>query len=166
VFQFHIGAIRSIGIGQKGEIVHMFQFHIGAIRSVSTILFLLMRSYSFNSILVQLEGQRRRPPRKSPHGQRFNSILVQLEVANYPVLGNGYYLEFQFHIGAIRSELGCELIAGMPSFNSILVQLEGRCFAKSMPAIMRFNSILVQLEVMCKKRRFKSADVSIPYWCN
>ncbi len=56
---------------------------------------------SFNSILVQLEGLCRVDdgvPRRS-----FNSILVQLEAYDY-ALSITEPDQFQFHIGAIRSQ--------------------------------------------------------------
>ena len=75
-FQFHKGAIRTIGYGRETEGLP-FQFHKGAIRTLARRLFDNCESY-FNSIKVRLEHA---------HGER----------------GDGSNLSFQFHKGAIRT---------------------------------------------------------------
>jgi len=119
---------------------------------------------SFNSILVQLEVETGRIEHQRQIG--FNSILVQLEVpASFRVQAQSES-QFQFHIGAIRSEMVRSYKPIGISFNSILVQLEGTPHLSPRCGNMRFNSILVQLEA--KKLHHSSilCRVSIPYWCN
>ena len=206
-----------------------FQFHIGAIRRNNDRTNYINVRFSFNSILVQLEGSNHRQDR--PGRSCFNSILVQLEAGMtlssilrstcfnsilvqleapdglgfiYPsysfnsilvqleaVSRTSWYTgikEFQFHIGAIRSQLvvlsrpcticfnsilvqleevsfQCFRLFGL-CFNSILVQLEVSTLGGSALNLFSFNSILVQLEAKGKPKDCCMIVVSIPYWCN
>ena len=75
-------------------------------------------------------------------------------------------VEFQFHIGAIRSSASFSGSIITASFNSILVQLEGRVSWIRAKRGSCFNSILVQLEACRGSLRPMLRLVSIPYWCN
>ena len=68
----------------------------------------------------------------------FNSKLVRLEVVILKVLG-GFYLEFQFQIGAIRGVADLQAIKDLQSFNSKLVRLEAMSAAKSRQFAARFQ---------------------------
>ena len=119
-----------------------FQFHIGAIRSGAGASETLDNSY-FNSILVQLEAVVKKVWKKN--SINFNSILVQLEVARN-IQRACRPLEFQFHIGAIRSCTSTHSATRRQNFNSILVQLEVLRQSENVFVQKDFNSILVQLE--------------------
>ena len=62
----------------------LFQFHYGSIRTF-LLIFKLVESISFNSIMVQLELSNYLIT-KTLHHVPFNSIMVQLEPSVYPLL--------------------------------------------------------------------------------
>ena len=122
-------------------------------------------------------------------GKRFNSILVQLEAVRR-VMGAGL-LEFQFHIGAIRSTIprnftifhsrfqfhigairrNTQCIRKLPHIISFQFHIgairSNRDFSQGAVDRKSFNSILVQLEAPSKQPQPVTIYlVSIPYWCN
>ena len=76
----------------------------------------------------------------------FNSILVQLEVAAVADVREANKLEFQFHIGAIRSYL-------VPFFCD-----------EALPFQFHIGAIRSALPLRAYNLIYN--EVSIPYWCN
>ncbi len=81
MFQFHIGAIKSVSGFSTGASAVVFQFHIGAIKSPALDFGNRDRT-SFNSILVRLKGQMEKVVILMEAG--FNSILVRLKAPSQP----------------------------------------------------------------------------------
>ena len=74
----------------------------------------------------------------------FNSIKVRLEQIS--VNAANALLLFQFHKGAIRTNLASELHAAHKDFNSIKVRLEPAVLSDISDFELYFNSIKVRLE--------------------
>ena len=84
----------------------------------------VIEDVDFNSIKVRLEHSIARS--SLPSSSDFNSIKVRLELSVQIISLRITYL-FQFHKGAIRTDMTAAPAEGLEHFNSIKVRLERPC---------------------------------------
>ena len=140
-FQFHKGAIRTLGSCSPLSPNLQFQFHKGAIRTNNADDDQLYVG-NFNSIKVRLE------PRKctdlSSAGRfQFHKGAIRTQVSTKVFSLN---LIFQFHKGAIRTRQLSITGYFYGYFNSIKVRLEQVAAMLDTLKSWHFNSIKVRLE--------------------
>ena len=152
LFQFHKGAIRTLGT-RNGLISSdaMFQFHKGAIRTIGDqVVYRAERKFQFHKGAIRT----RKDWELKIYHYGFNSIKVQLELLlRFLAL---WVLMFQFHKGAIRTSCTTTMTADNQCFNSIKVQLEHYEFTQPIGILSWFQFLKGAIRTQFQKLKGRS----------
>ena len=155
-FQFHKGAIRTNRFWRTLEIWTNFNSIKVRLELKAAALLLPMSTY-FNSIKVRLEQQNNTNTTQAPAFQ-FHKGAIRTNLCFILLL---FMPEFQFHKGAIRTHLMLASAIEQLHFNSIKVRLEldaRACCSSSVP--FQFHKGAIRTRLQCLQGYLR--PISIP----